>query len=234
MTAEEAAGRWGVSVRRVRNYCAGGFVAGALRSGGRWRIPEDAAKPCRSRAASAPRAALLEALRREKAAGISGGIYHKVQIGAYVQLQPHRGRKPDARPDALYIRDRHDSRGGRGAARGRRRGDGESLPLRRYDYRTGPPSAERGFYQKASPRPSKTAPRTAGAAGSPRVATRGCQTKSAGSRPCRRRRPPSGCGELLASYEKVRERELDDLLDFSLPLRAHPPVSRTATAESGA
>ena len=80
MTAEEAAGRWGVSVRRVRNYCAGGFVAGALRSGGRWRIPEDAAKPCRSRAASAPRAALLEALRREKAAGISGGIYHKVQI----------------------------------------------------------------------------------------------------------------------------------------------------------
>lgn len=80
MTAEEAAGRWGVSVRRVRNYCAGGFVAGALRSGGRWRIPEDAAKPCRCRAASAPRSALLEALRREKAAGISGGIYHKVQI----------------------------------------------------------------------------------------------------------------------------------------------------------
>ena len=80
MTAEEAAGRWGVSVRRVRNYCAGGFVAGALRSGGRWRIPEDAVKPCRSRAASAPRAALLEALRREKAAGLSGGIYHKVQI----------------------------------------------------------------------------------------------------------------------------------------------------------
>ena len=80
MTAEEAAGRWGVSVRRVRNYCAGGLIAGALRSGGRWRIPEDAVKPCRSRAASAPRSALLEALRREKAAGLSGGIYHKVQI----------------------------------------------------------------------------------------------------------------------------------------------------------
>ena len=133
MTAEEAAGRWGVSVRRVRNYCAGGFVAGALRSGGRWRIPEDAAKPCRSRAASAPRAALLEALRREKAAGISGGIYHKVQIELTYNSNHIEGGSL-THDQTRYIFET-DTIAAEGVA--------------------GPPSAERGFYQKASPRPQK-------------------------------------------------------------------------------
>lgn len=71
MTDAEAAEKWGLSERSVRHYCALGRVAGASRKGGRWSIPAEAA---------APVPVLLGILRREKAAGLSGGIYHKVQI----------------------------------------------------------------------------------------------------------------------------------------------------------
>ena len=45
-----AAGKWGVSTRRVRVLCEEGAVAGAEKPHGRWRIPADAPKPADGRA----------------------------------------------------------------------------------------------------------------------------------------------------------------------------------------
>ncbi len=44
-TVKETALRWGVSVRTVNSLCAQGRVAGAVKFGTAWAIPEDAEKP---------------------------------------------------------------------------------------------------------------------------------------------------------------------------------------------
>jgi len=79
ITAAEAATKWELSERSVRNYCAGGRVAGAILLGKTWMIPEDALKPMR-KPRKVVRDSLLEILKREKRSAISGGIYHKIQI----------------------------------------------------------------------------------------------------------------------------------------------------------
>ena len=78
-TAAQMADVWGVSARSVRNYCAQGRVPGAFLSGKTWNIPEDAPKPVRATAQLAE-SPLLRRLREEVEAGLSGGIYHKVQV----------------------------------------------------------------------------------------------------------------------------------------------------------
>lgn len=84
ISVAEAAKRWNVSPRSVRNYCAQGRVEGAFLTGKTWNIPENAAKPRRLNAretgASGAKSPLLVRLREEKAARIPGGIYHKLQI----------------------------------------------------------------------------------------------------------------------------------------------------------
>ena len=222
MTAEEAAGRWGVSVRRVRNYCAGGFVADALRSGGRWRIPEDAVKPCRSRAASAPRSALLEALRREKAAGISGGIYHKVQIeltynsnhiegGSLTHDQTRCIFETDTiaaegvalRVDDIVETANHFRCVDMIIEQARRPLSEAFIKKLHLVLKNGTSDSRRSWFAAGG---YKRLPNEVG----------GVETA-----------PPEETAErmreLLASYEKVRERELDDLLDFHYRFeRIHP------------
>ena len=77
---KEAAKKWNVSERSVRNYCADGKISGAVCQGKVWKIPEDAIKPLRKQRAGKVSKDLLTRLQMEKEAGISGGIYHKVQI----------------------------------------------------------------------------------------------------------------------------------------------------------
>ena len=45
ITAREAAEKWGVSLRRVQDYCKSGKLPGAERFGNSWMIPEDAERP---------------------------------------------------------------------------------------------------------------------------------------------------------------------------------------------
>ena len=45
ITAREAAEKWGVSERRINQYCAEGCIPGAERFGGAWAIPAGAEKP---------------------------------------------------------------------------------------------------------------------------------------------------------------------------------------------
>lgn len=80
ISVAQAAKKWGISERSVRNYCAEGRVAEAVLIGKTWNIPEDAEKPKRLNQRSSAPTSLLEVLKAEKTAKISGGIYHKIQI----------------------------------------------------------------------------------------------------------------------------------------------------------
>ena len=80
ISVSEAAKRWGVSERSVRNYCAQGRITGAFLTGKTWNIPTTAEKPDRlNKHVDTPKT-LLDVLRAEKAAKLHGGIYHRVQI----------------------------------------------------------------------------------------------------------------------------------------------------------
>lgn len=80
ISVEEASQNWQISERSVRNYCAQGRVEGALLEGKTWKIPSSAQKPDRKPRHSSAEETLLSFLKREKDAGLKGGIYHKIQI----------------------------------------------------------------------------------------------------------------------------------------------------------
>ncbi len=65
ITVREAAEKWGVSERRINQYCSEGRIHGTERFGGSWAIPVDAKKPGdlrkqKKRAASLPTKKVLE------------------------------------------------------------------------------------------------------------------------------------------------------------------------------
>lgn len=74
----EASKKWNMSERMVRNYCQEGRICGAIKRGKTWLIPFGATKPERKNGKNT--SYLLSALKSEMEAGVSGGIYHKVQI----------------------------------------------------------------------------------------------------------------------------------------------------------
>ena len=79
VSVAKTAEKWGISERSVRNYCANGRIADAKLIGKTWYIPENAQKPDRvNKKKDTP--TLLQILREQKAAKMTGGIYHKVQI----------------------------------------------------------------------------------------------------------------------------------------------------------
>ena len=80
ISVSEIAKKWNVSERSVRNYCAEGRVDGAILVGKTWSIPSDAKKPKRKNKQAEERRTLLNVLKVEKQAKMTGGIYHKVQI----------------------------------------------------------------------------------------------------------------------------------------------------------
>ena len=71
------AGKYGISERTARNYCAQGKIDGAFLTGKTWNIPVDALPPGRERSKVSP---LLRRLREEKDSSLRGGIYHRTQI----------------------------------------------------------------------------------------------------------------------------------------------------------
>ena len=79
VSVAKMAKKWGLSERSVRNYCANGRIADAKLIGKTWYIPENAQKPDRvNKKKDTP--SLLQILREQKAAKMTGGIYHKIQI----------------------------------------------------------------------------------------------------------------------------------------------------------
>jgi len=80
LSVSETAKRWGVAERTVRNYCANGKIPYAFLTGKVWNIPDTAQRPDRANKHREEPTTLLEILKAEKAARLSGGIYHRVQI----------------------------------------------------------------------------------------------------------------------------------------------------------
>lgn len=80
ITVHQAAEKWKVSERSVRNYCANGKIPGVVLNGKTWKIPEQAEKPARKKRAGKISTDLLTRLKLEKESAVPGGIYHKVQI----------------------------------------------------------------------------------------------------------------------------------------------------------
>lgn len=77
ISSKEAAETWHLSERGVRNLCSKGKIPGAVLIGKCWKIPEGTEKPGSS---AKKKNILLQRLREEKARGVSGGIYHRIQI----------------------------------------------------------------------------------------------------------------------------------------------------------
>ena len=80
ISVSQAAEKWGVSERSIRNYCQQGRIIGAVLNGHSWLIPENSEKPDRKKRQGKVPDDLLSRLRIEKEAGMTGGIYHKIQI----------------------------------------------------------------------------------------------------------------------------------------------------------
>lgn len=80
ISVKEASEKWGITERVVRQYCADGRVPGAFITGKTWNIPDNAQKPGRKPRQQPVPEDLLTRLMLEKESGITGGIYHKVQI----------------------------------------------------------------------------------------------------------------------------------------------------------
>lgn len=77
LTSSQFAALYGLSERSVRNYCRQGRIAGAVLVGKTWTIPVDAVPPVRGKQKLSP---LLQALKEQKDGKVKGGIYHRVQI----------------------------------------------------------------------------------------------------------------------------------------------------------
>lgn len=80
LTVTEIANIWNLSKRSVRNYCALKKIDGAFLKGKTWYIPENAKKPDRINKKRTSTPTLLDELIKEKDVKLSGGIYHKIQI----------------------------------------------------------------------------------------------------------------------------------------------------------
>ena len=80
ISVSQAAEKWGLSERSIRNYCQQGRIVGAVLNGHSWLIPENAVKPDRKKRSGKVSDNLLSRLRIEKETAMTGGIYHKIQI----------------------------------------------------------------------------------------------------------------------------------------------------------
>ncbi len=80
ISVRQAADLWSKSERSIRNYCSRGRIPGAVLEGKTWKIPKDAGLPGRKQREGKLPNTLLKRLKYEKEAGMSGGIYHKIQI----------------------------------------------------------------------------------------------------------------------------------------------------------
>lgn len=80
ISVADAAKKWKISERSVRNYCARCRIADAVLTGKTWNIPADATKPTRKPKKSKKPRTLLEILQDEQFSKQHGGIYHKIQI----------------------------------------------------------------------------------------------------------------------------------------------------------
>ena len=80
ISVAQAAKKWKISERSVRNYCTNNRIEGAFLTGKTWNIPSDATKPSRKKKLITTKNDVLSVLKAEQASKQHGGFYHKIQI----------------------------------------------------------------------------------------------------------------------------------------------------------
>ena len=65
LTVKQAAEKWGITVRRVQEYCKNGRITGAERFGASWMLPDDAVQPADMRKKVSPDRLVVEPLIRK-------------------------------------------------------------------------------------------------------------------------------------------------------------------------
>ena len=79
LSVVEFAKKLGLSERTIRNYCATGKLKGAFLTGKTWNIPEDAVIQSKEKIKTGANI-LLYILKEQKDMKLKGGIYHRTQI----------------------------------------------------------------------------------------------------------------------------------------------------------
>lgn len=80
ISVSEFAKKWNVPDRTVRNYCATEKIKGAFLTGKTWNIPEEATLPKKGNKKKFSNNPLLNQLKEQKDMKLKGGIYHRTQI----------------------------------------------------------------------------------------------------------------------------------------------------------
>lgn len=80
ISVSEYAKKWQIPERTARNYCAAGRIKGAFVTGKTWNIPADAHLPKKENKKQFSNNPLLNQLKEQKDMRLKGGIYHRTQI----------------------------------------------------------------------------------------------------------------------------------------------------------
>lgn len=80
ISVSEYAKKWNIPDRTARNYCATGKIQGAFLTGKTWNIPEDSLLPNKAIENKFSDNLLLNHLKEQKDMKLKGGVYHRTQI----------------------------------------------------------------------------------------------------------------------------------------------------------
>ena len=105
MTVREAAGKWGISERRVQKYCAQGRIEGSRKFGTAWGIPKTALKPSDPRKKEPAK----DIQNKEKRKGLSylmplmNSAFHPGRCMEYIEKMPDPLQKEIAYAEYFYF-----------------------------------------------------------------------------------------------------------------------------------
>ena len=84
MTLKEASEKWGVSIRQINYYCAGGRIPGAVKVATIWLIPKDAEKPVDMRTKQGKEQKMQKILYVEDDMSLIDGLQYTLEASGYM------------------------------------------------------------------------------------------------------------------------------------------------------
>ena len=84
MTLKEASEKWGVSIRQINYYCAGGRIPGAVKVATIWLIPKDAEKPVDMRTKQGKEQKMQKILYVEDDLSLIDGLQYTLEASGYM------------------------------------------------------------------------------------------------------------------------------------------------------
>ena len=84
VTLKEASEKWGVSIRQINYYCAGGRIPGAVKVATIWLIPKDAEKPVDMRTKQGKEQKMQKILYVEDDLSLIDGLQYTLEASGYM------------------------------------------------------------------------------------------------------------------------------------------------------